>query len=81
MMRALALLLFVGAVAAACATPLPQVIPTGAATFEVRYDPAAQTTAEADARANQHCGGEAEFIAGETRYDGFAYRSYRCTGG
>ena len=64
---------------AACQT-LPAVVVTGGDTFEVRYDDASQTAEQADARANQYCGGAATFISGETRYDGFAYRTYRCAG-
>jgi hypothetical protein len=64
---------------AACQT-LPAVVVTGGDTFDVRYDAAAHTTAQADAKANQYCGGTATFVSAETRYDGFAYRTYRCAG-
>jgi len=63
---------------AGCAASLPQVVVTGAETFQVRYDAAVQSAAEADAKAARHCGGAAEFVSAETRYDGFAYRTYRC---
>jgi hypothetical protein len=65
---------------AACAATLPQVIVTGGGTFEVRYDATAHTTAQADAKANEYCGGAATFVSSETRFDGFAYRTYRCAG-
>ncbi len=75
-MRALVFLALAALVA--CATPLPHVIVTGGDTFEVRFDQNTQTDADADAKAREHCGGAAAFISGETRYDGFAYRTYRC---
>lgn len=66
------------ALLAACQT-LPAVVVTGGDTFDVRYDASAQTVTEADAKANQYCGGPATFVSAETRYDGFAYRTYRCS--
>ena len=77
-MRRLALL-SVLVLVAACQT-LPAVVVTGGDTFDVRYDAGAQTVAEADAKATQHCGGAATFVSAETRYDGFVYRTYRCSG-
>ena len=60
----------------ACQT-LPQVIATGADTFDVRY--AAPTTiAEVDARAAAICANAPQLLGSGTRFDGFAYRSYRC---
>ena len=76
------LMLGVGALAAlAACQSLPAIVVTGGDTFEVRYDQQMQSEAQADAKARQHCGGPASFISGETRYDGFAYRTYRCGGG
>jgi hypothetical protein len=76
--RALALLAL--AAVAACQT-LPQVVVTGGETFDVRYDAAVQTIAEVDAKANEHCSsGAAGYVSQETRFDGFAYRTYRCAG-
>lgn len=62
---------------AACQT-LPAVVVTGANAFDIRYDAAASTVADVDARARAYCGRAAVLISGETRFDGFAYRSYRC---
>jgi hypothetical protein len=59
---------------------LPQVVITGGDTFEVRYDASAQTTQQADAAAATHCGAPAAFVSAETKFDGFAYRTYRCAG-
>jgi hypothetical protein len=74
-MRAAALLALTAL--AACQT-LPAVVVTGADAFDIRYD-AAQTSAEqADARAAAQCGAPATFVSGENRFDGFAYRTYRC---
>lgn len=64
---------------AACQT-LPAVVVTGGDTFDVRYDADTQTAVQADAKAQQHCDGAADFVSEETRYDGFAYRTYRCAG-
>jgi len=65
---------------AACQT-LPAVIPGAAGgAFDVRYDAAQQSIGEVDARARTYCNGGADFISGETRFDGFAYRTYRCVG-
>jgi hypothetical protein len=77
MMRAAALsvLFLLGA----CQT-LPAVVVTGGETFDVRFDAAVQTAADADAKASQHCGGPAVFVSAETRFDGFSYRTYRCSG-
>jgi len=76
--RALALLAIIAV--AACQT-LPQVVVTGGDTFDVRYDAATQTVAEVDAKANEHCSnGAAGYVSQETRFDGFAYRTYRCAG-
>lgn len=71
---------FAAAVAlTACATSLPQVIVRDGDVFDVRYDAGAQTVADADAKANAHCAnGAAGFVSQETRFDGFAYRTYRC---
>ena len=64
----------------ACQT-LPAVIVIGGDTFDVRYDAAVQTEAEVDAKANEHCGtSTANFVSAANRYDGFAYRTYRCAG-
>ncbi len=63
----------------ACQT-LPAVVPGEGGRFDVRYDAAQQSVAEVDARARIYCGGAADFISGETRFDGFAYRTYRCVG-
>ncbi|MGD9813935.1 MAG: hypothetical protein AB7Q23_07700 [Hyphomonadaceae bacterium] len=64
---------------AACATALPQVVERPGDTFDVRFDAAVQTLEQVNALANAHCpGGAAEFVAQETRFDGFAYRTYRC---
>ncbi len=65
---------------AGCQT-LPAVVITGGETFDVRYDPQVSSTAAADARAQRQCGGAATFVSGETRFDGLAYRTYRCGGG
>ena len=63
----------------ACATALPQVVSGEGDTFAVRYDAAAQTQAEVDAVANAHCAnGAAGYVSQDTRFDGFAYRTYRC---
>jgi hypothetical protein len=64
---------------AGCET-LPAVVISGGDTFDVRYDAAAHTPAQADAKAREHCGGAAELVSQETRFDGFAYRTYRCVG-
>jgi hypothetical protein len=72
-----AALLLAAAALAGCET-LPAVVITGGETFDVRYDAAAHAVAQVDAKANQHCGGAAEFVSQETRFDGFAYRTYRC---
>ncbi|WP_135210059.1 hypothetical protein [Vitreimonas flagellata] len=64
----------------ACQT-LPAVVVTGGDTFDVRYDAAVQSEAQVDARANEYCGrSAATFVSAATRYDGFAYRTYRCAG-
>ena len=64
---------------AACATALPHVVEQPGDIFDVRYDAAVQTQAEVDAVANAHCAnGAAGYVSQETRYDGFAYRTYRC---
>lgn len=64
---------------AACATPLPHVVERSGDLFDVRYDPAVQSEAEVDAKANAHCAnGAAGYVSEETRFDGFAYRTYRC---
>lgn len=64
---------------AACATSLPQIVERDGDIFDVRYDAAVQSTAEADAKANAHCAnGAAGLVSQETRFDGFAYRTYRC---
>lgn len=63
----------------ACATALPQIVPGEGGAFAVRYDQTAHTVAEADAAANVNCAnGGAEYVSQETRFDGFAYRTYRC---
>ncbi len=77
-MRAVLILLALVALSA-CQT-LPAVVPGADGRFDVRYDAAQQQIGEVDARAHTYCGGAAEFISGETRYDGFAYRTYRCVG-
>jgi len=64
---------------AACATPLPHIVERSGDLFDVRYDAAVQTQAEVDAKANAHCAnGAAGYVSQETRFDGFAYRTYRC---
>jgi hypothetical protein len=64
---------------AGCATPLPHVVERSGDTFDVRYDPAVQSETEVDAVANAHCAnGAAGYVSQETRFDGFAYRTYRC---
>ena len=78
-MRTLALLASLLALGA-CQT-LPAVVLSGGDTFEIRYDAGAQSSADADARARQYCNGDAEFVSEQTKYDGFAYRTYRCAGG
>ncbi len=60
----------------ACQT-LPQVIATGADTFDVRYA-TPTTVVEVDARAAAICLNTPQMIGSGMRYDGFAYRSYRC---
>ncbi|MEZ6021864.1 MAG: hypothetical protein R3C16_00175 [Hyphomonadaceae bacterium] len=63
----------------ACVSTLPQVVEQPGDIFDVRYDAAGQTQAEVDAVANAHCSnGAAGFVSQETRFDGFAYRTYRC---
>ena len=65
----------------ACATALPQIVPgePHTDTFAVRYDQNLQTQAEVDAAANANCAnGAAGYVSQETRFDGFAYRTYRC---
>lgn len=63
----------------ACATALPQIVERPGGGFAVRYDATAQTPQQADAAANAHCaGGAANYVAEETRFDGFTYRTYRC---
>ncbi len=63
----------------ACATQLPQIVEREGDTFDVRFDAAAQTQAEADAKANTHCtNGAASYVSQQTGFDGFAYRTYRC---
>ena len=58
---------------------LPAVVVTGGDTFDVRYDAAVQTEVQVDSKANEHCGTlAANFVSAATRYDGFAYRTYRC---
>ncbi|MBN8606954.1 MAG: hypothetical protein J0L81_08545 [Caulobacterales bacterium] len=65
----------------ACATTLPQVVEREGDMFDVRFDAAVQTQAEADARANSYCeNGAAGFVSQQTGFDGFAYRTYRCAG-
>ncbi len=77
MMRPFALALL--ALLAACATPLPQIIVRDGDIFDVRYDAAAQTIDQVNAMANEHCAnGAAGYVSQETRFDGFAYRTYRC---
>jgi len=70
--------MFIALGVTACATALPAAIATGPGTVDIRYDQQRQTDADAAARA--HCGGGASFVSGETRFDGFAYRTYRCAG-
>jgi|CXWL01.1.fsa_nt_gi hypothetical protein len=65
---------------AGCQT-LPAVVVTGGDTFEVRYDPQASSEGEVEARAQRHCSGAVTFVSSETRFDGLAYRTYRCGGG
>ncbi|MGD9965507.1 MAG: hypothetical protein AB7T59_03215 [Hyphomonadaceae bacterium] len=67
------------AVLGACATQLPQIVEREGDTFDVRYDAAAQTVAEADAKANAYCpNGAAGYVSQQSGFDGFAYRTYRC---
>jgi len=64
---------------AACATTLPQVVERRGDTFDVRYDAAVQTLEQVNAVASAHCAnGAAGYVSQETRFDGFAYRTYRC---
>lgn len=77
-MRTLAPILALLALAA-CQS-LPHVVVTGGDTFDVRYDSETQSADEADARAERHCGAAAELVSEEIRFDGFAYRTYRCAG-
>ena len=64
---------------AACATTLPQVVEREGDLFDVRFDAAVQTPAEADALANTHCAnGAAGYVSQQTGFDGLAYRTYRC---
>jgi hypothetical protein len=79
MMRVLLSCLALMGALSGCATPLPQVIATGAGTFDIRYDRAASTPAEIDARAQARCAG-AVLVETESRFDGFDYRAYRCPG-
>lgn len=73
------LVLTSAALLGACATPLPQVIMRDGNLFDVRYDAAVQTTDQVNAVANAHCtNGAAGYVSQETRFDGFAYRTYRC---
>ena len=77
MTRALAIAAIAGL--AACATALPQIVEREGDTFDVRFDAAAQTQAQIDAAANAHCeNGAAGYVSQETRFDGLAYRTYRC---
>jgi hypothetical protein len=63
----------------ACATALPQIVEREGDTFDVRYDPAVQSQAEVDAKANAHCAnGAAGYVSQQTGFDGLAYRTYRC---
>ena len=74
-MRVFALVALLGA----CATPLPQVIVRDGDLFDVRYDSAVQSVSEVNARARAHCANDAAgYVSQETRFDGFAYRTYRC---
>ncbi len=76
-MRRFALTLLVAL--AACATQLPQIVGREGDTFDVRYDAAVQTQAEADAKAKSHCSnGAAGYVSQQTGFDGLAYRTYRC---
>ena len=68
---------FVLAAVSACATPLPQVIPTAGDTFDVRYDRGHSQPTDIDAVAQGHCAG-ASLVDTQTRFDGFGYRTYRC---
>ena len=61
-----------------CATSLPQVIVTGGATFDVRYDSHVQTTMDADRLADQHCAGPAAFESERVGFENLSYRTYRC---
>ena len=75
-----AALILVALVALSACQTLPAVVPGADGYFDIRYDAAQQQIGEVDARARVYCGGGAEFISGETRFDGFAYRTYRCVG-
>ena len=61
---------------AACAS-LPQVIPTGTDTFDIRYDNLKTSPDQADAAAHQRCP-NAQLVSGNIGSDGLSYRSYRC---
>ena len=79
-MTRIALRIFVAAALlglAACQT-LPEVITTGRDTFDVRYDGSKSNAAEVDVRAAQICAGPPLLTGSGTRFDGFAFRSYRC---
>ncbi|MDX2277076.1 MAG: hypothetical protein NW206_16640 [Hyphomonadaceae bacterium] len=76
------LILVLAALAASCATALPQVVPNSDGSFAVRFDQNVVTLDQVDAQARIHCNGAiAQFVAQETRFDGFAYRTYRCPAG
>lgn len=64
---------------AACATALPHVVERPGDTFDVRFDAAVQSLEQVNDLANAYCpDGAASFVSEETRFDGFAYRTYRC---
>ncbi|MGE0595182.1 MAG: hypothetical protein AB7P07_02350 [Hyphomonadaceae bacterium] len=71
------LLLSALAALSACATPLPQIVVRGSHDFDIRYDNTVSNAPAIDEQAQARCPGAV--LTGEgQRYDGFAYRSYRC---
>jgi hypothetical protein len=77
-----ALILTLAALATSCATALPQVVPNSDGSFAVRFAQESVPFDQVDAQARTHCNGAIpQFVGQETRFDGFAYRTYRCPAG
>jgi hypothetical protein len=77
-----ALILALAVLAASCATALPQVVRNSDGSFAVRFDQASVPFDRVDAQARTQCNGAIpQFVGQETRFDGFAYRTYRCPAG